>query len=273
VPVAPPEPSWRPDPTGRHDYRWWDGEEWTDDVSDDGLPSIDTGAVPSAPVGRRPEPDRGRWWIAAGVVAAAALVLYLVVGRRSEDAPNGGRYGVSVVEFTEEAPIYTRSVSLKAGESIRVRAEPTQRVNTLIAVFASEDVTKDTAEAILEFNPDAYVDADDVIADRFREGTDVIRDDEVYEGLFALTVIDSGFSGDADAGSFVAYADGAYTVAVFPRIRQADPPGGVRIVVEKNDVVFDAEVGPDRRYFDDAFFDEPSFYREDGVFGPNLPVD
>ena len=23
---------WHPDPTGRHQYRWWDGQEWTDQV-------------------------------------------------------------------------------------------------------------------------------------------------------------------------------------------------------------------------------------------------
>ncbi len=33
--------SWEPDPTGRHQYRWWDGEEWTDQVADDGVQSVD----------------------------------------------------------------------------------------------------------------------------------------------------------------------------------------------------------------------------------------
>ena len=33
--------SWEPDPTGRHQYRWWDGEEWTDQVADDGIQSVD----------------------------------------------------------------------------------------------------------------------------------------------------------------------------------------------------------------------------------------
>ena len=29
--------AWHPDPTGRHQYRWWDGEHWTTTVSDDGV--------------------------------------------------------------------------------------------------------------------------------------------------------------------------------------------------------------------------------------------
>ena len=33
--------SWEPDPTGRHQYRWWDGERWTDQVADDGIQSVD----------------------------------------------------------------------------------------------------------------------------------------------------------------------------------------------------------------------------------------
>src|SRR3954471_938659 len=32
---------WKPDPTGRHAYRWWDGERWTDDVGADGVNSKD----------------------------------------------------------------------------------------------------------------------------------------------------------------------------------------------------------------------------------------
>ncbi|MGV0853394.1 AIM24 family protein [Mycolicibacterium phlei] len=30
------EPSWLPDPEGRYDYRWWDGRQWTDQVSHQG---------------------------------------------------------------------------------------------------------------------------------------------------------------------------------------------------------------------------------------------
>lgn len=33
--------SWEPDPTGRHQYRWFDGEKWTDQVADDGVQEVD----------------------------------------------------------------------------------------------------------------------------------------------------------------------------------------------------------------------------------------
>jgi hypothetical protein len=36
-----PAPGWHPDPTSRHEYRYWDGGQWTDDVSDGGVTSVD----------------------------------------------------------------------------------------------------------------------------------------------------------------------------------------------------------------------------------------
>ena len=33
--------AWHPDPTGKHDHRWWDGERWTEHVADAGQASID----------------------------------------------------------------------------------------------------------------------------------------------------------------------------------------------------------------------------------------
>ena len=35
-------PGWHADPTGRHQYRYWDGTGWTDDVADQGIASVDT---------------------------------------------------------------------------------------------------------------------------------------------------------------------------------------------------------------------------------------
>lgn len=43
-PAQPPtEPGgrWAPDPTRRHELRWWDGHTWTSSVSDQGVPGHD----------------------------------------------------------------------------------------------------------------------------------------------------------------------------------------------------------------------------------------
>ncbi len=34
-------PSWHADPAGRHEFRWWDGRQWTEHVTDAGQPSTD----------------------------------------------------------------------------------------------------------------------------------------------------------------------------------------------------------------------------------------
>ncbi|MGH9290775.1 MAG: DUF2510 domain-containing protein [Acidimicrobiales bacterium] len=44
-----PAPGWHPDPTSRHQYRYWDGARWTDDVADGGVASTDALGEPEAP--------------------------------------------------------------------------------------------------------------------------------------------------------------------------------------------------------------------------------
>lgn len=51
-------PAWESDPTTRHEYRWWDGDMWTDYVADDGVQTMDplTGAENLKPPKSRPLP-------------------------------------------------------------------------------------------------------------------------------------------------------------------------------------------------------------------------
>ena len=51
-------PAWESDPTTRHEYRWWDGERWTDYVADNGVQTLDplTGAENLKPPDSRPIP-------------------------------------------------------------------------------------------------------------------------------------------------------------------------------------------------------------------------
>jgi polyhydroxyalkanoate synthesis regulator phasin len=41
--------SWQPDPHGRHQYRYWDGTQWTDQVADDGVSAVDPPDAAGAP--------------------------------------------------------------------------------------------------------------------------------------------------------------------------------------------------------------------------------
>jgi hypothetical protein len=48
--------SWQPDPFGRHEYRFWDGSEWTDQVANEGVTSVDP-PVASADAGPGTNPS------------------------------------------------------------------------------------------------------------------------------------------------------------------------------------------------------------------------
>jgi uncharacterized protein YxjI len=56
VPPPPPSPAaqhpagWYPDPAGRFHHRWWDGAQWTEHVSTNGVTSVDAQHGPSAHV-------------------------------------------------------------------------------------------------------------------------------------------------------------------------------------------------------------------------------
>ncbi|MEI6400965.1 MAG: DUF4190 domain-containing protein [Actinomycetota bacterium] len=59
-------PSWRPDPTGRFEFRWFNGRGYTADVASGGVRSIDPLAVP--PPGARP-PSLSRTMAVTSLVA------------------------------------------------------------------------------------------------------------------------------------------------------------------------------------------------------------
>ena len=42
-------PGWLPDPAGRHEYRYFDGKVWTDNVADRGVASSDAWEPPVIP--------------------------------------------------------------------------------------------------------------------------------------------------------------------------------------------------------------------------------
>jgi hypothetical protein len=120
-------PAWYPDPTARHDHRWWDGAEWTAHVADAGRVGRDPldGPLRSGPArsttdgaGSEPgpgwaagRPGPGGFVLAAGVgallvapfpflglaLAVGALVLGLRARRRSGPATGRGLATAGVV--------------------------------------------------------------------------------------------------------------------------------------------------------------------------------
>ena len=97
-------PAWHPDPQGRHQLRWWDGERWTDHVSSGGVTSTDpVDAVGSVPLGgQTPDAVRRQVVDQAGVTAAPSATgagmldqPVLVVNQK-----------VKLIELTNEYAVY-----------------------------------------------------------------------------------------------------------------------------------------------------------------------
>lgn len=78
--------SWQPDPFGRHQYRYWDGSQWSDQVSNDGVLSTDP---PSAgPGGAASGTDPAGWGAAGASDPTAAMP-----ASASPPPPGGGGPG------------------------------------------------------------------------------------------------------------------------------------------------------------------------------------
>ena len=77
-------PGWFPDPTGRHDHRWWDGAAWTAHVADGGVAALDAieapglAAPPGSPGIGRNQPRPGGAPAGNDPVAVTALVIGLI---------------------------------------------------------------------------------------------------------------------------------------------------------------------------------------------------
>ncbi|WP_419926840.1 RDD family protein [Candidatus Poriferisocius sp.] len=87
-------PAWESDPTTRHEYRWWDGERWTDYVADDGVQSLDplTGAERLGPPKDRPAPTSREH-------AEAADQSMSAFGQPMQLASRAARFGARFIDF------------------------------------------------------------------------------------------------------------------------------------------------------------------------------
>ncbi len=121
-----PGAAWYPDPTGRHQHRYWDGDGWTLHVADDGVAATEGGAPQPVvqPVVQQPvaqstpvyatqvseaatssTASRGRGWI-VGIAVLVAIVgigatAMLALGRNDDtgtSATSGGQHFPATVE-------------------------------------------------------------------------------------------------------------------------------------------------------------------------------
>jgi hypothetical protein len=76
--MTDPTPDWYPDPTGRHELRYWDGSHWTEHVVEGGIPTTDAAGARStaADVARGHTPRMLRLWGATPALAVFAAAMW-----------------------------------------------------------------------------------------------------------------------------------------------------------------------------------------------------
>lgn len=113
VPGAVIKAAWRPDPTGRHELRYWDGNAWTDDVADDGVAATD------------PFRSYSKWSLALFVGATALAVLAVVVFYRSNPGERTG-LGSSMDDIADPAVPAIHRLTLEANQVLLITVESKQ---------------------------------------------------------------------------------------------------------------------------------------------------
>jgi hypothetical protein len=210
------EAGWQPDPDGRHEYRYWDGTSWTDQVSDGGVVSNDppgpppvTEAVPTYAAAPVPEaaPEGRKAPVAllaviglVVVVLVAGLVLVLTGG---DDG--GGDEGDEVATTEDDEDDASDELTDDLSD------DSTGDVSDQLTDDFSEDLTDDFTD---DFSEDFTDDNGDVVTANALDEGDCVVDEatltsaqveaidcgqpHVYELIGRFHVTGQEFPGDAE---------------------------------------------------------------------------
>jgi hypothetical protein len=289
------EPSWQPDPTGRHHYRWWDGAAWSDSVSDDGVVSVDALPVPAATitVSTTPrvgepvapavppssvystEPIRPRR-IIGPVIALGVLLLALIGGGVYLLAFRGGASatpesaGTTTGHLSDASSYIVREVTLDDGDAIRYRVEGDDNRDLVTMLVVPEDLAISHAERFFkDYGTNVGMsDADTLISD-YTDADDVVSDPDIKDALLGYVVLqdsDRCCVGVPDAGTFIATVPGTYRILVVEaQGRESD----VRVIVDKfsRQLFTYAEITDSLD--NDQFFTDTSFFEDTEPFDGN----
>jgi hypothetical protein len=199
-PVGPPtagEPAWLPDPSARHELRWFDGTSFTDQVADGAQQSTDPGgpvADGGAPAGGASTGTARKTskvpLILAGIGVGAVLggVAYLLIG--------GDDSGFGRFEGTVSDDPGRHDISLSGGSVAVVRLDPSSALDAIVSFEISRD-DADRIERLYRGTPFA----EEAVA----AGGEVFRFDVGFDGEAEWSFLAVPFGVDATvvvSGSF-----------------------------------------------------------------------
>ena len=245
---SPGVPGWFPDPSGRHQLRWFDGATFSDQVADRGVVSTDPGIAapppppPPSPFALPPPPDQGRRRHRAAILIAVAAAVVLLAGGavvvlRNANDPGFGTHTGSVAV----GGISRHGVSIPAGSVVVVAIDPGADLDTVVGL-AVDDETNTRLRGLFDDGPTAGLFGPLSFETAF--GADV--DDGGVEGDAIWFPADTGFAGEGDGVLiFTPFAvDGTIVVGGF-----AGSEGDYEITIEQIPIDI-AEDASAQRLFD-----------------------
>ena len=186
-PPRPPtvgEPAWLPDPTRRHQLRWFDGTSFTDQVADGAVQSTDAGGPTPVADGATASPRKARRWpivlIGVGVGAIIGGGAYLLLA--------GGDDGFGTFEGAVGDEPGRHEISIDGGSVAVVQLNPDSDFDAVVSFTVSDD-DADRIHDLYEDTPFATEAAGD--------GNEVFRIDVGFEGEEELTFLAVPFGVDA----------------------------------------------------------------------------
>jgi hypothetical protein len=176
-PVGPPtagEPAWLPDPSTRHELRWFDGTSFTDQVADGGHQSTD----PGGPAPGAGAPAGGA---STGTAKKTSKVPLILAGIGVGAVLGGGAYllfgghenGFGSFAGTVGDDPGRHDISLSGGSVAVVRLEPSSELDAVV----SFEISRDDADRIERLYRDTPF-ADEAVA----AGGEVFRFDVGFDG-------------------------------------------------------------------------------------------
>lgn len=241
-------PGWHPDPFGRHEHRFFDGDRWTEQVADQGATATDPvtptdqapspGDVPS-PSGAVGAPGEGRrakplLLVGVGVLAAVIVAVVAVLLIRGDDSSTGdGDFSLTVND--DEAAVH--ELNLDAGDALYIRVEGR-------GVRAALGVDEATFERLRETSfydsselEGAYSEAEsfysedftDLVGDSGADTDEPVQDYPGFGGAVLSNLFPSEGSGVQEDLLFAVPVTGTYSVLLIADDGEEDAELSVRV--------------------------------------------
>jgi hypothetical protein len=218
-------PAWHPDPSGRHQFRWWDGLGYTDQVADSGVVSTDANATPLT----SSTPDKPSRAIAVVlgiflVLLLAGVAAYFIVGG-SDDGHGTGTFDGAIDGNDHVVGIH--DVSLRGVSALTVDLDPDRGLDAVVGLV----VSRDDARKI----EDLYSDIGGPDASSVREafdGADVGAVDSLTSDDQVVFRTDVGFAGDDEQVLLVVPFDVDVRVVVAPFDDTQDGEGEYSVEIQ-----------------------------------------